>query len=151
MVYPGHGVSEVLRIESRDVANRPVNFFVLRPIGGDATILVPTQSMETIGIRPVIPRERARAVYALMRKSSSAPTGPWNRRHRQYQERLKSGEPEQVASVVRDLLHVSHDKELSFSERKMLDSAKSVLVTEMALALHKTEAAVDREIHRLCR
>lgn len=151
VVYPGHGVSDVVRIESRAVADRPISFFVLRPLGGDATILVPTESVATVGVRPVIRKDQAQSVYKILRKTEATPTGPWNRRHRVYQERLKSGQPEQVAAVVRDLLRTSHGKELSFSERKMLDAARSVLVTEMALALRKPHKAIDREIDRLCR
>lgn len=150
VVYPGYGVTEVLRIERRAIAGRDCAFCVLQVLGGDATIMVPMANMTSVGVRPVMPRERARGVYRELRKPAVTPSGPWNRRHRDYQERIKIGSPESVASVVRDLLRVQNDKQLSFSERKMLETARALLVAELALALHRPEPAIEREIARIC-
>lgn len=151
LVYPGHGVTEIARVENRTIAGRDCAFCVLRPLGTDATIMVPTHNLDAVGLRPVMPPQRARALYHVLRKPAATPAGPWNRRHREYAERIKSGQPESMASVVRDLLRVQGGKELSFSERKMLETARGLLVTEMALALRKPEAAVEKDIDRLCR
>lgn len=151
LVYPGSGVAEVVRIEKRTIAGRDSSFYMLRPIGSDATIMIPTQNIDMVGLRTVMGPQRAKTIFQVLRQPAAVPSGPWNRRHREYQERLKSGEPESVASVVRDLMRTQTGKELSFSERKMLEHARGLLVTELALSLRKPEAAIDREIDKSCK
>lgn len=152
VVYRGQGVSEVVRMESRQVAGRPCKFAVLKPLGSDATIWLPLGRAEVSEVRSLMPPKIRRAVYRVLRsKSSPAPAGCWARRQRDYQQRLRDGNPEQVAAVVRDLARIGHRKELSFSEKKTFDAARALLVTELAVASRKPEARVSREIDRLCR
>mgnify|MGYP001593298897 CR=1 FL=1 len=151
MVYPAYGVAEVIRLETRAIGGADHAFYVLSVLGSDVTIMIPTHNADGVGLRPVMAPEQARAVFDVLRKPSTAPEGPWNRRHREYLERLKVGTPEAVATVLRDLLRLQCGKDLSFSERKLLDTARALLINELALATRKPEAAVEREIDRLCR
>jgi CarD family transcriptional regulator len=113
-------------------------------------IMVPTETAAAAGLRPVISRKDAKKVLDILRSDEVAvKTQPWNRRYREYMEMLKSGSPFEVAKVLRDLYRLKSEKDLSFGERRLLDTARSLLVTELCLSLGKKEDAIEKEIQTL--
>ena len=146
-VHPAHGVGEVTAIENKDIAGSKKTFYILRILDTGMKVMVPTDAADKLGLRQVISKKEAGRVFEILRADEVAVTSqPWNRRYREYMEMLKSGSPFQVAKVLRDLSRLKGDKELSFGERRLLDQARSLLVTELALARKVKESRVEEEI-----
>ncbi|MFO0683529.1 MAG: CarD family transcriptional regulator [Sandaracinus sp.] len=146
-VHPHHGVGEVTSIESKEIAGSKKNFYILRIIDSGMKVMVPTDAADRVGLRTVISKKDADKVLAVLRDTKVAVTSqPWNRRHREYIEMLHSGSPFEVAKVLRDLTRLKGDKDLSFGEKRLLDQARSLLITELALARKIKEDRVEAEI-----
>lgn len=147
-VYPAHGVGEITEIQTRVIGGRERSFYVLKIIENGMKIMVPVETAESTGMRPVISQKEAGEVFDILKSTQVAvKTQPWNRRHREYMEMLKSGSPTEVAKVLRDLFRLKGDKDLSFGERRLLDMAKSLLVAELALAFRKKEKDLEDQIY----
>ena len=145
-VYPAHGVGEVTGIESRDVGGEEQRFYVLRILDNGMKVMIPTGATGANGLREIMSDVEVREVFnVLQEKEIAVETTTWNRRYREYMEKIKSGEPRQIAQVLRDLYLLKNDKDLSFGERKMLDTAKSLLVKELSIAKGTDEEAVEAE------
>jgi CarD family transcriptional regulator len=146
-VYPAHGVGEVTGIESREVSGREHRFYVLRIIESGMRVMVPTDNATSVGLRGVIPKADVKKVFAaLKRKKAVASKQTWNRRHREYMEKLKTGSVFDIADVLRELSLLQRNKELSFSERRVLETARSLLVKELAIARRTKESRIEREL-----
>lgn len=146
-MHPAHGVGEVTSIEAREIAGHKKSFYILRILDSGMTVMVPTDGVERLGLRNVISRKDAKKVLDILKKDEIAVTSqPWNRRYREYMEMLKSGSPFEVAKVLRDLSRLRSDKELSFGERRLLEQARNLLVTELALARRCKETRVEQDI-----
>lgn len=149
-VYPAHGVGEVTGLENRTIGKQSKNFYVLKILDSGMKIMVPTDNALQVGLRQVISDEQAAEVYDILRAPEVAvDTQPWNRRYREYMEMLKSGSPYEVAKVLRDLYRLKFDKDLSFGERRLLDTARSLLVKELALAKNCEESVVEDDIQEI--
>lgn len=146
-VHPHHGVGEVTAVETKEIAGHKKTFYILRIVDSGMKVMVPTDAAQRVGLRAVISKKEADKVLAVLKDTKVAVTAqPWNRRHREYIEMLKSGSPVEVAKVLRDLTRLKSDKDLSFGERRLLDQARSLLVTELALARRCKEDRVEAEI-----
>ncbi len=134
-VYPVHGVAEVVGLEQRDVGGSKVPVYILKVIDTGMKIMVPTTNAGTVGLRDLITSKQVKEVYSIL-KSRDVPrdTQTWNRRYREYMEKIKTGSVFEIAEVLRDLCVLRKTKELSFGERKMLDTARGLIVKELALA-----------------
>jgi len=143
-VYPGHGVGVVEGVETRDIAGSRQTFYVLKVLENGMTIMVPTSNADSIGMRGLITMEQVQEIYAvLMERDVALDKQTWNRRYREYMAKIKTGSPYEVARVLRDLFVLKGDKALSFGERKMFDTAKGLLLKELAIAAGQTEAEVE--------
>ncbi len=134
-MYPVHGVAEVVALEQRDVGGSKIPVYILKIIDTGMKIMVPTTNAGSVGLRDLITSKQVKEVYSIL-KSRDVPrdTQTWNRRYREYMEKIKTGSVFEIAEVLRDLAVLRLSKELSFGERKMLDTARSLLVKELALA-----------------
>ncbi|HID69538.1 MAG TPA: CarD family transcriptional regulator [Desulfobacterales bacterium] len=134
-VYPAHGVGVIEDIESQTVAGIDQAFYVMKILDNDMKIMIPTASSDNVGLRAIISKKEVETVLEILRdRDSKIGTQTWNRRYRDYMEKIKTGSIHEVASVLRDLYLLSVDKDLSYGERKMMDTAKNLLVTEISLA-----------------
>ena len=146
-VHPAHGVGEVTAIENKEIAGNRKSFYILKILDTGMKVMVPTDAAMRLGLREVISKKDAKKVVDILKSDEVAVTSqPWNRRYREYMEMLKSGSPFEVAKVLRDLYRLKGDKELSFGERRLLDQARSLLITELALARNCKEEKVENEI-----
>lgn len=146
-VHPAHGVGEVTAIEDKEIAGNKTAFYILKILDTGMKVMVPTEAAERLGLRQVISKKDAKKVVDILKADEVAVTSqPWNRRYREYMDMLKSGSPFEVAKVLRDLYRLKSDKELSFGERRLLDQARSLLITELALARRCKESRVETEI-----
>ncbi|MBI5826232.1 MAG: CarD family transcriptional regulator [Deltaproteobacteria bacterium] len=150
-VYPAHGVGTILGIESRDVSGQNKHFYILKILDSEATIMVPVDTASTVGLRKIVKKSMVIKVYDILKekKEITLDNQTWNRRYREYTDKIKSGCVLEVASVLRDLYMLKHDKELSFGERRMLDTAKNLLIKELSIAKNLKEEKVEEEIYRI--
>jgi CarD family transcriptional regulator len=147
-VYPAHGVGIIERIESREISGCQEDFFVMRIIETNMIIMIPSSNTKNVGLRQIINQQEVSKVFSILNKRdiSVDDNQTWNRRYRDYMDKIKSGSVYEVAEVYRDLSTIQQDKELSFGERKMLDTARNLLVKEISLAKNMKEEDVERDI-----
>ncbi len=147
VVYPAHGVGCVEAVERKNVDNQEYEFLVIRIVENDMKIMVPVQNLDAVGLRPLMDAELVESLYELFRNpSKSSDNINWNRRQRDYLERIKKGEPTELAQILAELLTMRQVKELSFGERKLLDMVKGILFKEMAIASDRQVKDVENEI-----
>lgn len=149
-VYPAHGVGVIESIETQTVAGIDHSFYVMKIIENDMKIMIPTRSSANVGLRAIIDENEVEKVLGILRDRDieiSAQT--WNRRYRDYMEKIKTGSIFEVAVVLRDLFLLSVDKELSYGERKMMDTAKNLLVKEISLARNMDEGKTADQIEKM--
>ena len=146
-VYPVHGVAEVVALENRDIGGSKTNVYILKVLDTGMKIMVPTVNAGSVGLRDLIPSKQVKDVYSIL-KARDIPrdTQTWNRRYREYMEKIKTGSVFEIAEVLRDLCVLRITKDLSFGERKMLDTARSLLIKELAIAKGVGEDKIAAEI-----
>jgi CarD family transcriptional regulator len=146
-VYPVHGVAEVMALEKREIGGAPTSVYILKILDTGMKIMIPTANAEAVGLRGIIPSKEVKEVYSILRsKEVARDTQTWNRRYREYMEKIKTGSIFEIAEVLRDLCLLRRSKDLSFGERRMLETARNLLVKEIALAKNTTEEKVAAEI-----
>ena len=147
-VYPAHGVGIIEKIENRKISGCQENFFVMRILENNMIIIIPSSNATNVGLREIINQNEVSKVLSILKKRdiSINDNQTWNRRYRDYMDKIKSGSVFEVAEVYRDLSTIKQDKELSFGERKMLDTARSLLIKEISLAKNMKEEDVERDI-----
>ena len=149
-VYPAHGVAEVTGIERREISGSEQTFYILRILENSMRIMVPMKNAGSVGLRAVVGKEEVKEVYDILRSKEVSVDGQtWNRRYREYMEKIKTGSVFEIAEVLRDLSLLKFDKDLSFGERKMLDTARNLLVKELAVAKGAKEEKIARELDEL--
>lgn len=149
-VYPAHGVTVVEGIEDKEISGSRQNFYILRLLENDMTIMVPQENVDTVGLRGVIERTEVLEVYKILKqKQTRRRNQTWNRRHRQYMEKIKTGSAYEIAEVLRDLYLLKLNKDLSFGERKVLDTARSLLIKELSIAKKSEESQIEEEIENI--
>ena len=149
-VYPAHGVGVIQSIETKAISgDKKASFYVLRILDTGVTIMIPTANVDQVGLRCVMDSKAVTSIYKILKnRDAGIEPQPWNRRYRQYMDKLKSGSPFEIAEVLRNLLLLKGEKVLSFGERKMLDTARTLLVKEISLARDVTEEAVEADLRR---
>jgi CarD family transcriptional regulator len=149
-VYPGQGVGEVMGIEHKEVAGQRQSFYVLRILDNGMKIMIPMNKVNSVGLREIIGEKDVRRVYSILReKEVSVDSSTWNRRYREYMDKIKTGSVFEIAEVLRDLYLLRSDKDLSFGERKMLDTARSLLIKELAIAKDCDEQDVEADLKKI--
>jgi len=149
-VYPAQGVAEVICIEEKDIAGTRQRFYVLRILDTDRKIMVPVSNASAVGLRQVISEEEIREIFDILKERTIAfDNQTWNRRYRGFMDKIKTGSIYDVAEVLRDLYRLKTDKQLSFGERRMLDTARGLIVKEISIARAQTEENVKTEIESI--
>ena len=149
-VYPAHGVGEVKAVETREISGRRQTFYILKILDNGMTIMVPTGNVKSVGLRGIINEEEVEEVYAILKERDiSVDNQTWNRRYREYMDKIKTGSVYEIAEVLRDLSLLKFRKELSFGERKLLDQARNLIIKELALAEGRSEEDVLKKLTRI--
>ena len=149
-VYPAHGVAEIMGIEKREISGSQQTFYILRILENGMRIMVPMKNVGAVGLRAVVAKNEVKDVYDILRSKEVSVEGQtWNRRYREYMEKIKTGSVFEIAEVLRDLSLLKYDKDLSFGERKMLDTAKNLLIKEIAVAKGAKEEKIARELEEI--
>jgi CarD family transcriptional regulator len=150
-VYPAHGVGRIESIESRVVNGEKHDFYIMKVIENGMVIMIPTWNVESVGLRDIINEKDIPKIYAVMqeRPDMTMDNQTWNRRYREYMDKIKTGSLYEVAEVYRDLSLLKHSKDLSFGERKLYDTAQTLLVKEISTAQDMDEKKVTSVIEAL--
>ena len=150
-VYPAHGVGRIEAIESKVVNGEKHDFYIMKVIENDMVIMIPIWNVESVGLRDIISEKDIPDVYDIMRKKKDSPfdNQTWNRRYREYMDKIKTGSLYEVAEVFRDLFLLKLTKDLSFGERKLYDTAQILLVGELSTAKKTDEETIITEIELL--
>jgi CarD family transcriptional regulator len=149
-VYPSQGVAEVVGIEQKEISGKIQRFYVLRVLESDNRIMVPTDKSGQVGLRRIVGEEEIDEVRQILReKEVHVDRQTWNRRYRGFMEKIRSGSLFEVAEVFRDLYRLKGLKPLSFGERRMLDTARGLIVQELSVAQAEDEKKVEQELNRL--
>ena len=149
-VYPSHGVGVIERIETRQDSGSAQDFYIMRILENDMIIMIPTKNVDNVGLRELIRQKEVPKLYSILKKKKTMMDNQtWNRRFREYTEKIKTGSVYEVAEVYRDLLTLKIEKELSFGERKMLDTARNLLVKEISLAKKVKEEQIEKDLDRI--
>jgi CarD family transcriptional regulator len=150
-VYPAHGVGRINSIETRIVNGEEHDFYMMKIIENEMTIMIPTWNVDQVGLRDVIDIKEIPKVYEIMKKreDSTTETQTWNRRYREYMDKIKTGSLYDVAEVYRDLSLLKLTKDLSFGERKLYDTAQTLLIMELSTARNTDEETIMAEMEIL--
>ncbi len=150
-VYPAHGVGVIKAIEKRDLGDGlTVEVYICKILDNGMTIIVPIHNADAIGMRSIIGLDQVERVYDILRDRSTPPDNQtWNRRYREYMNKIKTGDPIEVAKVLRDLALMKLEKSLSFGEKKMYDQARTLLVQELSVAKTTDEPTIEQELEDL--
>jgi len=149
-VYPAHGVGVIEKIEAQEVSGCQQDFYVMRILDSNMIIMIPTCNVDNVGLRDIISISELPKLFSILKKRDVIlDNQTWNRRYREYMDKIKTGSVFEVAEVYRDLLLLRLDKELSFGERKMLDTARGLLVKEISLAKDIGEEQVEKDLDKM--
>ncbi len=150
-VYPAHGVGRIESIESRTINGSKHDFYIMKIIDNGMVIMIPTMNVESVGLREVIHESQIPEIYSVLKKKKDDifDNQTWNRRYKEYMDKIKTGSIFDVAEVFRDLFVLKLAKDLSFGERKLLDTARGLLVRELCTAKNADEVSMLKEIESL--
>ncbi len=149
-VYPAHGVGEIRAIETREISGSKQTFYIMKILDNGMTIMVPTNNVKSVGLREIIDEDQVDEVYEILgERDISVDNQTWNRRYREYMDKIKTGSVYEIAEVLRDLSLLKKQKELSFGERKLLDTARTLLVKELAIAQGMKEQDILKKVDKI--
>lgn len=149
VVYPMHGAGIIEAIEEKEVLGERHKYYIMKLPIGEMKVMIPMGNVEEVGLRQIIDDEGVEKVFDILRDESSKMSQNWNRRYRANMEKIKSGDIFEVAEVVRNLTIRDREKGLSTGERKMLDNARQILISELVLAQDTTEEQVEATLAEL--
>jgi CarD family transcriptional regulator len=148
VVYPNHGIGVIEEI-SRPAGNAGERvFYCLRILANQSTVLVPTSNTDQVGLRKVVSRKEVDRVFRILRSTDVAVAADWKGRYQENSDRMRTGSIEEVAQVLKNLALLSQNKSLSYRERKMLDKARYLVVSEIAEVSKVPEAKVEEKIDK---
>jgi len=144
IVYPMHGAGTIDAIEEKEILGEKHQYYVIK-MPGEVKIMVPTAKAESMGVRSVIDGQSANKVLQLLEQDETEMSDNWNKRYRENLDKMKTGDIYQVADVVRNLSFKQKEKgSLSTGEKKMLNNAKLILVSELVLAEHASKDEIEK-------
>lgn len=150
-VYPGYGVGKIVDIEKKEIMGSEIEFLAIELIDNGSKLFVPKTAAKTKGLRHIINKSEVGTILDVLQsertpREKRLDTQTWNRRHREYMERIKTGSLTDIASVMRDLFLLQSEKELSTGEKNMLDMARGLLVKEISIATNSEESSVAADM-----
>ena len=143
IVYPMHGAGTIDAIEEKNILGEKQNYYIIK-MPGEVKVMVPTDKAEEVGVRNIIGKDEAAKVMSVLGQNETEMSQNWNKRYRDNMDKMKSGDIYEVADVVRNLSFKQKEKGLSTGEKKMLNNAKQILVSELVLAEHASQEEVEQ-------
>lgn len=145
VVCPGHGVGQITNVETKQLGDMEKSFYIIKIIANGMTVMVPTDNKE--GVRELVTDSEVREVFELLNNHDvKVDNSTWNRRHREYLAKVKTGSLLEIADVLRSLFLLKTSKKLSFGERKMMDQCKDLITKEIAITTGDAEKDISSKI-----
>jgi CarD family transcriptional regulator len=152
VVYPNHGLGIIEQIEKRTMGDRMEEFLTLRIVANDSTVMVPRSNTTNVGLRRVVTKKEVEEVFDVLKDTKITLYDDWKGRFQENSDKMRTGSITEVARVFKSLSHLALQKNLSYRERRMLDKAKYLIVSEIAeverLPTDQVEAKIDRAVSR---
>ncbi len=150
VVYPSHGVGEIVAIESNELFGPGAQVYVLELIQAPRRVTIATEKAEKGALRPIVSAEEAQKIISSLKDPPPASKAvPWTKRQRILTDKLASCCLQDVADVVRELYHLKNVKDLSFSQRRLFDTGIGLIVQELSISLQQSPEEVEKEIHAM--
>jgi CarD family transcriptional regulator, regulator of rRNA transcription len=150
VVYPNHGLGIIEQIETRSIGERVEEFLRLRIVGNDSMVMVPKGNTANVGLRPIVSRKEIESVFDVLKDNKVRVFDDWKGRFQENSDKMRTGSITEVALVFKSLTHLSMQKNLSYRERRMLDRARYLIVSEIAevekMKTEDVEQKVDRAV-----
>jgi len=147
VVYPMHGAGIIESIEEKEILGDKKKYYILKLPLRNMKVMIPLDNVDAMGLREIISVKEVEQVIAVLNDDRSKMPQNWNRRYRANMDKIKSGDIYEVAGVVRNLMLRDKEKGLSTGERKMLNNAKQILISELVLANNSDEISVEQLIN----
>ena len=145
VVCPGHGVGQVCDIETKSIGGGEMSFYIIKIVSNGMKVMVPTNSGD--GVRELVSQKDVDGVFELLNNHDvKLDTSTWNRRHREYMNKVKTGSLLEIADVLRSLFLLKVSKKLSFGEKQMLEQCRELIAKEIALSQDLPEPDVEKRI-----
>jgi len=146
-VYPAHGVGEILAIETREIMGDSMEVYVMKILDRDMTIIIPVGKSQGVGLRRIMGDDEVDAVFQVLRQRKRvSDSQTWNRRFREYSDKIRTGSAVEIAKVLRDLYLLRAGKNLSYGEKRMLNTAMELLTQEIAVAKGQQASQAEAQI-----
>lgn len=143
VVYPMHGAGIIEGIEEREISGEKLNYYVIKLPMGEMKAMIPMNKVNEVGLRQIIDEQEILKVFEILKRETSSMPVNWNHRYRLNLEKIKSGSIFEVAEVVRNLATRDREKGLSTGEKKMLENARRILLSELVLAKNVAENQME--------
>lgn len=143
IVYPMHGAGTIHAIEKKNILNEEQDYYIIS-MPGEVKVMVPTQKAEEIGVRSIIDKSDVSKVLNVLEEDETEMSDNWNKRYRDNMDKMKTGNIYEVADVVRNLSFKQKEKGLSTGEKKMLNNAKQILISELVLAENVPQSEIEK-------
>ena len=148
VIYPNHGIGIVEDVLTTTISGAEHALYRMHLLSNDSTVMVPIDNIDEVGVRPIATKKEVDRLFRFLRNGSIDTYGDWKGRYQENSEKMRTGSLEEVASVYKNLMLLSQHKPLSYRERKMLDKARYLIVSEVALVADSTEEAVEKRLDR---
>ena len=146
ILYPMHGAGMIEIIDKREILGSVKEYYILHVPCGDMKVMIPVDNCDAIGVRPIVTEEEIQKAIEILRQESTQMTGNWNKRYRENMEKIKTGNIELVAEIVRNLTRIDRENRLSAGEKKMLTNVRKILQSEIMLVCNIDETEARRII-----
>ena len=146
--YPMHGAGVIEAVETCEVDGKEREYYVLKLPMGSLKVMIPVDNADNIGLKEIISAREAREVVAVLREKPDRTVGSWNKRFHANLERMKKGDLKDVAAVARNLMLQDKQRKVSSGERRVMDLAKQILVSELVYALNMTCEEAEEHIEQ---
>jgi len=148
VIYPNHGLGVVQRIETKTILGTTCDFYQLRMIANDTTVLVPVENADNVGLRKAVGDEEVDRLFNLLSDGKIDTHQNWKGRFKDNSDRMRTGSIFDVVEVLKSLTYLARQKNLSFREKRMLDRAKFLVVSEIAEVTHDETPKVEEKVER---
>lgn len=151
VVYPMHGAGTIEAIEKKEMLGKTEDYYIIRMPVDDVKVMVPTDKAENIGVREIANKEEAKEVYSLLEQPMEELScdSNWNKRYSSNIDKIKSGSLKEVTEVFKELSHRHMEKGLSLGEKKMLNTSKNILLSELVLSEEQDKEVIDNKLESL--
>ena len=148
VIYPNHGLGVVERIEEKTILGTTCGFYHLRIVANDTTVLVPLSNVDGVGLRRAITDDEVERLFDLLGDGQIDNHQNWKGRFKDNSDKMRSGSIYEVADVLKSLTFLAKSKSLSFREKRMLDRAKFLIISEVSEVMRETAVAIEGRVDR---